>query len=49
MSLSDSFFLRFVSILLGTQFGWWDIVAYLIGIVAVSLLDRYYLRNLGAG
>jgi hypothetical protein len=34
-SQSDRFFLRLASILLGTQFAWWDIVAYRVGIAGV--------------
>jgi hypothetical protein len=45
-SQSDCFFLRFASILLGTQFAWWDIVAYLVGIAGVYLFDEYWLRRL---
>lgn len=47
LSLSDRFLLRFASILLGTQFGWWDIVAYLAGIGGVFLVDRFYVSGLG--
>jgi hypothetical protein len=45
-SQSDSFCLRFASILLGTRFAWWDIVAYLVGIAGIYLLDRLYISNL---
>jgi hypothetical protein len=45
-SQSDSFFLRFASILLGTQFAWPDIVAYLVGIVGVYFFDERWLRRL---
>ncbi len=45
--LSDSPLFRFLSILLGTQFAWWDIVAYLVGIGGVYLVDRFYVRKLG--
>jgi hypothetical protein len=37
-SQSNSFFLRFASILLGTQFAWLDIVAYLVGIAGCTCL-----------
>lgn len=46
LSLSDSFILRLVSILLGTQFAWWDIGAYLVGIASVYLADWFYLCRL---
>jgi hypothetical protein len=46
LSLSNSFLLRFASILLGTQFGWRDIVAYLLGIAGVYLADRFYVSRL---
>lgn len=46
LSMSDSFLLRFTSILLGTQFAWWDIGAYLVGIAAVYYADRFYLGRL---
>jgi hypothetical protein len=39
-SLSDNFLLQFASILLGTQFAWWDILAYSVGIVGVYFADR---------
>lgn len=45
-SLSDSFSLRLLSILLGTQFAWLDIVAYLAGIAGVFLADELYLSKL---
>jgi hypothetical protein len=45
-SKSDSLFLRFASIVLGTKFAGWDIAAYLVGIVGIYLLDRLYIRKL---
>jgi hypothetical protein len=45
-SKGDSFCLRFASILLGTKFAGWDIVAYLVGIVGIYLLDRLYISKL---
>jgi hypothetical protein len=45
-SESDSYFLRFASILLGTQFAWLDLVAYSVGIAGVYLLDERWLRRL---
>jgi hypothetical protein len=47
LSLSDSFLPRLASILLGTQFAWWDIAAYLVGIGGVFLVDRFYVGGLG--
>jgi hypothetical protein len=43
---SDSFVLQIISILLGTKFGWFDIVAYLAGISFISTLDTLYIRKL---
>ena len=45
-SLSDSLLLKFASIILGTHFAWWDIVAYLVGIAGVYLADRFYVSRL---
>ena len=41
--LSDSSILKFVSIVLGTEFGWFDIIAYLSGILVIYIFDRFYL------
>ena len=35
-----SFFWRGLSVVLGTTFGWWDVLAYLVGIAAVWSLDE---------
>jgi hypothetical protein len=32
-------------LLIGRFFSWWDIVAYLIGIAAISLFDKMALRT----
>ncbi len=37
--------LRFISVVLGAKFGWWDIVAYLVGIGAITGIDRSRLHQ----
>lgn len=36
---SESWFLEFVSVLLGTKFGWLDMLSYFVGISATLLFD----------
>jgi hypothetical protein len=45
---SDSSVLKAVSIVLGTKFGWFDIVAYLAGILIVYIFDRFYLCRISS-
>ncbi len=40
--LSGNITLKLLSIVLGTHFSWWDVVAYLVGIAGVYLLDSLY-------
>lgn len=35
----------FAYVVLGSVFGWWDMVAYLIGIGGISLADKLFLRR----
>ena len=35
----------FAYVVLGAVFGWWDILAYLIGIGGISLADKLYLQR----
>jgi uncharacterized protein DUF2809 len=35
----------FAYVVLGSVFGWWDILAYLVGIGGISLADRLYLKR----
>ena len=39
MRRNGNVFLKFVSIVLGTKFGWFDMLAYFVGITVVSLCD----------
>jgi hypothetical protein len=41
---SGSSILKYISILLGTEFSWLDIMAYFVGLVAVSAFDHKYIR-----
>jgi hypothetical protein len=41
--LSGNSILKAVSIVLGTEFSWFDIVAYLAGILVIYIIDRFYL------
>ena len=41
--LSGSSILKAVSIVLGTEFGWFDIVAYMVGILVIYIFDKFYL------
>ena len=41
--LSDSFVLKNIAILLGTKFSWFDIIAYLVGILVIYIVDQFYL------
>ncbi len=45
LSLSQNVFPKVVSIVLGTTFGWLDIVAYFAGILGVFLLDQFYISQ----
>jgi hypothetical protein len=45
LNQSESFIIRaFAYVVLGSTFGWWDLLAYSIGIAGVLLLDRWHLR-----
>jgi hypothetical protein len=46
LSQSDWFLWRVASVLLGTQFSWWDIVAYVVGIATIYAVDRFYTSEL---
>ena len=37
----ESWLLKFVSVLLGTKFGWLDLISYAVGIVTVFMLDQW--------
>lgn len=43
MSRSSNFFIKVTSILLGTRFSVYDIISYIIGIIAIYCLDKFYL------
>ena len=50
LSHSANLFIRlFAYIVLGSAFSWWDMLAYGIGIVGISLADRLYLREKANG
>jgi hypothetical protein len=42
---SPNMILKAISIFLGTQFGWLDIVAYIVGILGIYLFDRFYIHQ----
>lgn len=41
LSASPNLVLKALSIVLGTTFAWWDIIAYMAGIVGVYLVDSW--------
>ena len=41
LSASPNLVLKGLSIVLGTTFAWWDIVAYMVGIVGIYLVDTW--------
>ena len=44
---SDTILLKGISIVLGTHFAWFDLLAYLIGIVIIWVVDLYGFRRAG--
>lgn len=45
MRRSESFVAKLVSIVLGTKFGWGDMLAYLVGILAIVGVDLRFCRR----
>ena len=45
MRQSDNKLAHFVSILLGTKFGWGDMLSYFVGIAGVAGLDLAFLKS----
>ena len=43
MRNSGNALMKFVSVVLGTKFGWGDVLAYFVGLAAVSVFDRSYV------
>jgi hypothetical protein len=39
LSASSNIFLRIAAILLGTRFSWWDLLAYLVGVILIVSID----------
>ena len=46
LSRSDNIFLRVISILLGTKFSLLDIAAYMLGVIACYLIEKYVIDRL---
>lgn len=50
LNRSANLFIRlFAYVVLGSAFSWWDLLAYAVGIVGISLADRLYLREKANG
>lgn len=45
LRFSPNVFLKAVSIVLGTTFAWMDMVFYIVGILGIYVLDRFYISK----
>ncbi len=43
---SHNLALKLLGIVLGTTFGWWDIVAYIVGTAVISLIDWQFITRM---
>lgn len=49
LSRSSNIVLRIIAISLGTEFGWLDILSYLLGITGIILIDQFGLSRIQSG